>query len=45
MIDGIWYRPNDTVVVLDAVDGKYQAKYLFLAEDEVKSMGSRNNTP
>ncbi|GJJ76397.1 hypothetical protein EMPS_08756 [Entomortierella parvispora] len=35
MIDGIWYRPNDTVVVLDAAIGQYQAKYLFLADDEV----------
>ncbi len=37
MIDGIWYKPSDSVVVLDAAIGKYNAKYLFLANDEVYS--------
>ena len=36
MIDGIWYKPSDSVVVLDAAIGKYNAKYLFLANDEVR---------
>ncbi|KAG9320069.1 hypothetical protein KVV02_004472, partial [Mortierella alpina] len=35
MIDGIWYKPSDSVVVLDAAIGKYNAKYLFLANDEI----------
>ncbi|KAF8976889.1 hypothetical protein BGZ46_007874 [Entomortierella lignicola] len=35
MIDGIWYKPNDHVVVLDAAIGKYNAKYLFFANDEI----------
>ncbi|KAF9163825.1 hypothetical protein BGX20_001192 [Mortierella sp. AD010] len=35
MIDGIWYRPNDHVVVLDAAIGKYNAKYLYLSHEEV----------
>ncbi|KAF9178186.1 Transcriptional regulatory protein [Haplosporangium sp. Z 767] len=35
MIDGIWYKPNDSVVVLDAALGKYNAKYLFLVNDEI----------
>ncbi|KAF9105844.1 hypothetical protein BGX29_011247 [Mortierella sp. GBA35] len=34
-VDGIWYRPNDPVVVLDAALGQYHAKYLFLANDEI----------
>ncbi|KAF9371377.1 hypothetical protein BGX21_005163, partial [Mortierella sp. AD011] len=34
MIDGIWYRPNDHVVVLDAAIGKYNAKYLYLSHEE-----------
>lgn len=34
-IDGMWYKPQDSVVVLDAQIGKYKAKYLFLANDEV----------
>lgn len=34
-VDGIWYKPNDPVVVLDATLGQYHAKYLFLANDEV----------
>lgn len=34
-VDGIWYKPNDPVVVLDAALGQYHAKYLFLANDEV----------
>lgn len=34
-IDGMWYKPQDSVVVLDAAIGKYKAKYLFLANDEV----------
>jgi hypothetical protein len=34
-VDGIWYKPNDLVVVLDAALGQYHAKYLFLANDEV----------
>ncbi|KAI1317348.1 hypothetical protein EDD11_008528 [Mortierella claussenii] len=37
MIDGIWYKPNDSVVVLDAAIGKYNAKYLYLASDEVST--------
>ncbi|KAG0000923.1 Transcriptional regulatory protein [Modicella reniformis] len=35
MIDGIWYKTNDSVVVLDAVVGKYNAKYLYQANEEV----------
>ncbi|KAF9359392.1 hypothetical protein BGX26_012400 [Mortierella sp. AD094] len=35
MIDGIWYKPNDYVVVLDAAIGKYNAKYLYLSHDEI----------
>ncbi|KAF9584585.1 hypothetical protein BGW38_005922 [Lunasporangiospora selenospora] len=35
MIDNIWYHPNDSVVVLDASIGKYHAKYLYLASDEI----------
>jgi len=35
LIDGIWYKPGDSVVVLDAAIGKYNAKYLHLANDEV----------
>ena len=31
----MWYKPQDLVVVLDAQIGKYKAKYLFLANDEV----------
>ncbi|KAF9124560.1 hypothetical protein BGW39_008112 [Mortierella sp. 14UC] len=34
-VDGIWYKPNDPVVVLDAVLGQYHAKYLFLTNDEI----------
>ncbi|KAI8600697.1 hypothetical protein EDD21DRAFT_376469 [Dissophora ornata] len=34
-IDGIWYKPNDSVVVLDASIGKYNAKYLYLMNDEI----------
>ncbi|KAK3844335.1 MAG: Sds3-like-domain-containing protein [Linnemannia gamsii] len=34
-VDGIWYKPNDLVVVLDAALGQYHAKYLFLANDEI----------
>ncbi|KAF9298112.1 Transcriptional regulatory protein [Mortierella antarctica] len=34
-IDGMWYKPQDSVVVLDAAIGKYKAKYLFLANDEI----------
>ncbi|KAF9540649.1 hypothetical protein EC957_003934 [Mortierella hygrophila] len=34
-VDGIWYKPNDPVVVLDATLGQYHAKYLFLANDEI----------
>lgn len=34
-VDGIWYKPNDAVVVLDASIGKYSAKYLYLSNDEV----------
>lgn len=34
-MDGIWYKPNDAVVVLDASIGKYSAKYLYLSNDEV----------
>ncbi|KAF9911581.1 hypothetical protein EC991_003045 [Linnemannia zychae] len=34
-VDGIWYKPNDPVVVLDAALGQYHAKYLFLAHDEI----------
>ncbi|KAF9376907.1 Transcriptional regulatory protein [Podila verticillata] len=34
-IDGMWYKPQDSVVVLDAQIGKYKAKYLFLANDEI----------
>ncbi|KAF9366916.1 hypothetical protein BGX34_000034 [Mortierella sp. NVP85] len=34
MIDGIWYKANDPVVVLDAINGTYNAKYLYLANDE-----------
>ncbi|KAG0291369.1 Transcriptional regulatory protein [Linnemannia gamsii] len=34
-VDGIWYKPSDLVVVLDAVLGQYHAKYLFLANDEI----------
>ncbi|KAF9417360.1 hypothetical protein BGZ94_010011 [Podila epigama] len=44
IIDGIWYKPQDAVVVLDAVLGKYNAKYLFLANDEIvlqKTDGSK----
>ncbi|KAF8934755.1 hypothetical protein BGZ47_010218 [Haplosporangium gracile] len=33
MVDGIWYKPNDTVVVLDASIGKYNAKYIALESD------------
>ncbi|KAG0210789.1 hypothetical protein BGX33_004711 [Mortierella sp. NVP41] len=33
MVDGIWYRPNDAVVVLDAAIGKYNAKYVALESD------------
>lgn len=36
-IDGMWYKPQDSVVVLDAAIGKYKAKYLFLANDEVSN--------
>jgi len=36
MIDGIWYKANDPVVVLDAINGTYNAKYLYLANDEVR---------
>ncbi|KAG0348647.1 Transcriptional regulatory protein [Podila humilis] len=35
MVDGIWYKPQDPVVVLDAAIGKYNAKYLFLINDEI----------
>ncbi|ORZ05171.1 Sds3-like-domain-containing protein [Lobosporangium transversale] len=35
MIDGIWYKPNDAVVVLDAAIGQYSAKYLYVATDEI----------
>src|SRR5690349_9840035 len=38
-VDGIWYKPNDPVVVLDAALGQYHAKYLFLANDEVITRG------
>ncbi|KAF9148769.1 hypothetical protein BG015_009475 [Linnemannia schmuckeri] len=34
-VDGMWYKPNDPVVVLDAALGQYHAKYLFLANDEI----------
>ncbi|KAF9963601.1 hypothetical protein BGZ70_007311 [Mortierella alpina] len=34
-IDGIWYKPNDPVAVLDAAIGQYNAKYLHVANDEV----------
>ncbi|KAG9324662.1 hypothetical protein KVV02_000339 [Mortierella alpina] len=34
-IDGIWYRPNDPVAVLDAAIGQYNAKYLHVTNDEV----------
>ncbi|KAF9557557.1 hypothetical protein EC968_007595, partial [Mortierella alpina] len=34
-IDGIWYKPNDPVAVLDAALGQYNAKYLHVANDEV----------
>lgn len=34
-VDGIWFKPNDPVVVLDAAFGQYNAKYLFSADDEV----------
>ncbi|KAG0379939.1 hypothetical protein BGX24_010924 [Mortierella sp. AD032] len=33
MVDGIWYKPNDAVVVLDAAIGKYNAKYVTLEAD------------
>ncbi|KAF9297003.1 hypothetical protein BGZ88_011320 [Linnemannia elongata] len=33
MVDGIWYKPNDAVVVLDASIGKYNAKYVALESD------------
>ncbi|KAF9545377.1 hypothetical protein EC957_011025 [Mortierella hygrophila] len=33
MVDGIWYKPNDAVVVLDASIGKYNAKYVSLESD------------
>ncbi|KAG0197521.1 hypothetical protein BGX28_009003 [Mortierella sp. GBA30] len=33
-VDGIWYKPNDPVAVLDAAIGQYHAKYLQLANDE-----------
>ncbi|KAF9901190.1 hypothetical protein EC991_006421 [Linnemannia zychae] len=33
MVDGIWYKPNDAVVVLDATIGKYHAKYITLEAD------------
>lgn len=36
-VDGIWYKPNDAVVVLDAALGKYSAKYLYLSNDEVRA--------
>jgi len=35
LIDGIWYKPGDAVVVLDAAIGKYNAKYMYLTNDEV----------
>jgi hypothetical protein len=35
MVDGIWYKPNDPVVVLDAAIGKYNAKYVTLEADWV----------
>ncbi|KAF9922514.1 hypothetical protein FBU30_007352 [Linnemannia zychae] len=35
LIDGIWYKPNDPVVVLDAAIGKYNAKYVTLESDWV----------
>ncbi|KAG0053197.1 hypothetical protein BGZ83_001508 [Gryganskiella cystojenkinii] len=35
MIDGIWYNPGDSVVVLDAAIGKYNAKYIYLVHDEI----------
>ncbi|KAK3817353.1 MAG: Sds3-like-domain-containing protein [Benniella sp.] len=34
-VDGTWYKPNDPVVVLDAVLGEYNAKYLFSVDDKV----------
>ncbi|KAG0294369.1 hypothetical protein BGZ98_001803 [Dissophora globulifera] len=34
-VDGIWYKPNDAVAVLDASIGQYSAKYLFVANDEI----------
>ncbi|KAK3830085.1 MAG: Sds3-like-domain-containing protein [Linnemannia elongata] len=33
MVDGIWYKPNDAVVVLDASIGKYNAKFVALESD------------
>ncbi|KFH73471.1 hypothetical protein MVEG_00687 [Podila verticillata NRRL 6337] len=43
-VDGIWYKPNDAVVVLDASIGKYSAKFLYLSNDEIllqKTDGSK----
>jgi len=40
-VDGIWYKPNDAVVVLDASIGKYSAKYLYLSNDEVMKHSRR----
>lgn len=39
MVDGIWYKPNDAVVVLDASIGKYNAKYVALESDWVRHLG------
>ncbi|KAG0029757.1 Transcriptional regulatory protein [Podila clonocystis] len=47
-VDGIWYKPNDAVVVLDAALGKYSAKYLYLSNDEIllqKTDGSKTRLP
>ncbi|KAG0225142.1 Sds3-like-domain-containing protein [Mortierella sp. GBAus27b] len=33
-VDGIWYKPGDPVIVLEAGVGKYDAKYLFSTEND-----------
>ncbi|KAF9191080.1 hypothetical protein BGZ51_007789 [Haplosporangium sp. Z 767] len=48
-IDGIWYKPNDAVAVLDAVYGQYNARYLYQENDQSAStttirIASRNDS-